>query len=207
MDLVSLSDLIDYNPCTSVFKCKHLKSYVCEKSVKQLRIDPQQIVRQLNFDRHFKKPNPDACEMRCYGDTAIINPTKKHKDTGKDIHFMVIYLMAPKPCRIMISMSFSGFRINSQPDYFIDRGFGDLVKKFCNDDEDQDRDRKPRMHKKRITHQTRGPNALSTAAGSLLMMITKKSFIKKKDPTDFDVSRWTNEGIRNDKIISNKRNQ
>jgi hypothetical protein len=204
VDLISLSDLIDYNPCTSVFKCKHIKSYVCEKSIQQLRIDPGQIVRQLKFDQHFKKPNPDACDIRSYGDTAIINPTKKHKDTGKDIHFMAIYVMAPKPCRIMISMSFSGFRINTQPDHFIDRGFGDLVKKFCNNESDSDR--KPSMRKKKKPPQKHYPNPIATAAASLIMTITKSTFIKKKDPTDFDVTRWTNQGRGNDKIISNKRN-
>lgn len=199
-----MSDLIDYNPCTSVFKCKHIKTYVCEKSIQQLRIDPGQIVRQLKFDQHFKKPNPDACDIRSYGDTAIINPPKKHKDTGKDIHFMVIYVMAPKPCRITISMSFSGFRINTQPDHFIDRGFGDLVKKFCNNESDSGR--KATMRSKKRSPQKYYPNPISSAAAELVMMITKKSFIKKKDPTDFDVSRWTDQGRVYDKIISNKRN-
>ena len=135
--LLTFDDLVDFCPCRSLFGCTHDIDFPCQKPIKQLEIDPTPIIKEIIFEDNFPKPNPENCDFEEIGDTVLVRPNARTIERGKDIHFMVIFIVAPKKCRITFSISFSGLKFNQKKEQYCDYQFGKMVRKYLNEPDER----------------------------------------------------------------------
>ena len=87
------------------------------------------VLKKVTID-NIIKPNNYYYHFKDQGDIIHVNKTKKIQDADQDVHFVILYIKAPKPCRVNFSVSFTSPKFLVLKEGKSKNLFGETHKKF-----------------------------------------------------------------------------
>lgn len=113
----------------------------------QLKMDfnTRLVLKKVEFE-NFVLPNTYYYHFKDIGDIIHVNKTKKIQSIDQDVHFIVLYIKSPKPCRVNFSISFTSPKFIILKNNKCKNLFGETHKKFLFEKQEDEESITKRKH-------------------------------------------------------------